>query len=189
MMNIFYEPFPDAVIVDGERYGILTDFREWLRFGDLLADTEIDGSTKVLLMTEWLEEPPELVTENLIRELLAFFRADALSSARSEEDGEEPSHPPWFDVKTDARWIAGDFLRYYGIDLLGTEYLHWWKFCALLTALPDDSMTMKRVAYRGTNLSDIKNADERRRIARIQRQIAIPFRMDDDMIGAVLWDS
>lgn len=187
-MNILYEPFPDYIVADGERHSILTNFREWIRFGDLLADTEVAGHTKALLMAEWLEKPPALVTEDIINGLMDFFRADALSPAQREEDSAEPPHLPWFDCKTDARWIAGDFLRYYGIDLLGTGYLHWWKFCALLTALPDDSMTMKRVAYRSTNLSDIKNAAERQRIAKIQRQIAIPFKMDDDMIGAVLWN-
>ena len=58
----------------------------------------------------------------------------------------------------------------------------------LLSALPDDSMAMKRIAYRSANLNDIKTPDERRRVARIQRRIAIPYKMDDDMIGAVLWN-
>ncbi|MBQ1555458.1 MAG: hypothetical protein IIZ68_08370 [Clostridia bacterium] len=188
MTNLFYEPFPDFIEADGERYGILTDFREWLRFHDLMTETEIDGYTKALLMAEWLEEPPEIVTEGIIRELTAFARADALFPARRGEESEEPPHPPWFDFRVDGCWIAGDFLRFYGIDLLGTEYLHWWKFCALLSALPDDSMTMKRIAYRSANLNDIKNPDERRRVARIQRRIAIPYKMEDDMIGAVLWN-
>ena len=76
MTNLFYEPFPDFIEADGERYGILTDFREWLRFHDLMTETEIDGYTKALLMAEWLEEPPEIVTEGIIRELTAFARAD-----------------------------------------------------------------------------------------------------------------
>lgn len=188
MINLFYEPFPDCIEADGERYGILTDFREWLRFHDLMTETEIDGYTKALLMAEWLEEPPEIVTEDIIRELTAFARADGLFPARRGEESEESPHPPWFDFRIDGCWIAGDFLRFYGIDLLGTEYLHWWKFCALLSALPDDSMTMKRIAYRSANLNDIKNPDERRRVTRIQRRIAIPYKMDDDMIGAVLWN-
>ena len=94
MTNLFYESFPDFIEADGERYGILTDFREWLRFHDLMTETEIDGYTKALLMAEWLEEPPEIVTEDIIRELTAFARADALFPARRGEESEEPPHPP-----------------------------------------------------------------------------------------------
>ncbi|MBP0975818.1 MAG: hypothetical protein J6P20_07125, partial [Oscillospiraceae bacterium] len=55
-------------------------------------------------------------------------------------------------------------------------------------ALPDDSQCMKRIAYRSVNLSEIKDKRERTRIAKIQRQIALPFEFDDEMIGAALWN-
>lgn len=189
MINILYEPFPNSIIADGKEYEILTDFREWLRFADLQADKKIPRYYKALYMSQWLIEPPEEITEDIVDGLFAFLRADPLSpDSESEEEKGEPPHPPWFDFTIDARWVIGDFLRFYDIDLLEVEELHWWKFRALLYALPDDSMTMKRVAYRSTNLGAIKDNAERQRIAKIQRQIAIPFRMDDEPIGAVLWN-
>lgn len=186
-MNILYEPFPECITADGECYGILTDFREWLRFGDLLQDEELGGDIKALLMAEWIIEPPPCLTTEMMEGLMAFYRADALFEAPQGEEAEEP-HPPWFDFTIDARWIIGDFLRYYRLDLLGIDYLHWWHFCALLSALPDDSTVMKRVAYRSAKLGEIKNPEERRRIARIQRRIAIPYKMDEDMIGEIFSD-
>ena len=51
-----------------------------------------------------------------------------------------------------------------------------------------DSTVMKRVAYRSAKLGEIKNPEERRRIARIQRRIAIPYKMDEDMIGEIFSD-
>lgn len=189
MINILYEEFPDYIIADGEEYKIQTDFREWLRFADLQASREIDDRTKILLMSEWLDEPPTMMTKGIVKGLMDFLRANALSQKNEAEECEKESpHPPYFDFTIDARWILGDFLRFYGIDLLTVEELHWWKFRALLAALPDDSMTMKRVAYRSIELGTIKDNAERQRIAKIQRQIAIPFKMDDEMIGAVMWN-
>lgn len=197
MIHALYEPFPECIHADGQDFRILTDFREWLRFADLLGDAEISASDKAAVMAEWLIEPPEIITEEIIAGLLSFLRASDLEpdSRESDEDevdasGGSPSqHPPYFDFKYDARWILGDFRRFYGIDLLTVKYLHWWKFRALLTALPDESMTMRRVSYRSADLSKIKNKAERARIAKIQREIAIPFAYDDEMIGAMMWNA
>ena len=41
------------------------------------------------------------------------------------------------------------------------------------------------MAYRSIDVSQVKNAAERRRISNIQQQIAIPYELDDDMIGGV----
>ena len=41
-MNILFEEFPDSVCVNGENYQIETDFREWIRFIQLVEDDEVD---------------------------------------------------------------------------------------------------------------------------------------------------
>ena len=81
------------------------------------------------------------------------------------------------------------YLLLYGIDLLSVKYLHWYEFLSLLRALPDDSMTMRRVGYRSTDLNQIPDKRQRARIAKIQRQIALPFEFDDEMIGAMMWNA
>lgn len=194
MINALYEPFPESIHADGQEYKILTDFRDWLRFSDMLHDTEISAADKAFVMGDWLMNPPEIITAEIVAALTAFLRADALNPDSPEPDEDEPDepeppHPPYFDFTYDAKWILGDFRRFYGIDLRRAKYLHWWEFRALLSALPDESMTMRRVAYRSADLNKIKNKAERARIAKIQREIAIPFEYDDEMIGAVLWDS
>ena len=35
-MNVFYEGLPEVLVIDGKEYPIITDFREWLRFSDML---------------------------------------------------------------------------------------------------------------------------------------------------------
>ncbi len=190
MINALYEPFPETVSADGYEYTVVTDFREWLKFADMMGDKEISSEEKILLLTDWLLKPPEYVTQELVKAVFDFYKAENLdpkSDCHSDDDEtseEVPVTPPVFDWKTDSKYVIGDFWRYYGIDLISEEYMHWWKFRCLFSALPDDSQCQKRIAYRSTDINQIKNESERRRIMRIKQAIAIPFEYDEDMIGA-----
>ena len=52
-MNILFEEFPDSVCVNGENYPIETDFREWIRFIQLVEDDEVPWQIKCQLI--WKE--------------------------------------------------------------------------------------------------------------------------------------
>lgn len=195
MMNILYEPFPDSIEADGKEYKILTDFREWLGFIDMMADKSISAEERAYLCGMWLEHEQDRITAGMIAGLIGFLRADALEPDPQEPDDDEADaepelpKPPVLDFRIDAKYIIADFRRFYAIDLLRIEYLHWWEFLSLLRALPDDSMTMRRVGYRSTDLNQIPDKRQRARIAKIQREIALPFEFDDEMIGAMLWNA
>lgn len=190
MMHLLYDPFPDTVTADGETFRVLTDFREWMRFADMLADPELMAEEKAYLCRMWFDPEPDTITESQLLALIGFYRADALhpdppDQDEEDEPEEEPVHRPYFDWKIDAAYLIGDFRHYYGIDLLTIEFLHWFKFRALFEALPDDSTCMKRIAYRSADLNKIRDKHERARIARIQKQIALPFELDDAAIGEI----
>ena len=55
-MNILFEEFPDSVCVNGENYQIETDFREWIRFIQLVEDDEVPWQIKCQLMMQWYTE-------------------------------------------------------------------------------------------------------------------------------------
>lgn len=188
MINLLYEPLPDTITADGIKYTLLTDYREWLRFADLIRDKSIDDTKRLSQLALWLNPMPKLITADIVSALFNFYKAAALDPDPPEcDDDTEPeddiAKPPVFDWCIDAKYILGDFYRYYGIDLIN-DYLHWWHFKALFAALPDDSMCQKRIAYRSVDLGTIKDDKERARIARIQRSIAIPYECEDDMIAA-----
>ncbi len=189
MIDALYDEFPETIEVDGEEYGILTDFREWIRFSDMLADNELTKEEKLYLLTNWLTETPRNITAKLVNAVFAFFRADALnpvpieSEEEQEDESPQPKRPPVFDWKYDAKFLIGDFRRYYGINLLSVKYMHWWEFRCLFAALPDDSMCRKRIDIRSKDLSQIKDKERRKQIAGIQRKIAIPFEYDDNDVG------
>ncbi len=195
-MSLFYESFPEVVQVDGKEYPIVTDFREWIRFADMVSSREIDEQEKVFLMMQWFLNPPKSMQKPQIDALFSFYRADDLElhPVKSEVDENETPvirKPPLFDWCIDAKFVLGDFRRYYNINLLTVKYLHWWEFRSLFNALPDDSNCQKRIAYRATDLSKIKDKSERKRIAKIQREIAIPYLTEEEeeyQLGDMLWN-
>ncbi len=192
MINAFYEPFPDSITADGREYRIITDFREWFRFADMIADNGIPEHEKLLLMAEWLLDEPVKITDELVEAVCNFYKADALNYVcdNDEEDtGEDTSDSqPVLDWKIDAPYIIGDFQRFYRIDLLNAG-MHWWKFRILFSALPEDSQIMKRICYRSIDLGQIKDESERRRIMKLKQLYALPYELEDDDIGAVFGNS
>ena len=61
-----------------------------------------------------------------------------------------------------------------GIDLCDIEYLHWWKFQALFQSLKSNTRIVEIMGYRATDLNEIKNKDERKRIARMKQIYDLP---------------
>ncbi len=191
MINPIYEEFPETIEADENSYGIITDFREWIKFSDMMNDSGLSSEEKIFLLKNWLTEPPEIITKPLVEAVFAFYRADELEFKKSDYDDEndennhEIKRPPVFDWKIDARCVIGDFQWFYSINLLDCE-MHWWRFRCLFSALPDDSQVQKRISVRSRDLSKIKDKSERMRIMEIQRKIAIPFEYDDDTICEIL---
>lgn len=186
MINPIYEEFPETVEADGNSYGIITDFREWIKFSDMMNDNGLSSEEKIFLLKNWFTEPPEIITKTLVEAVFAFYRADELELKKSDydendENNHEIKRPPVFDWKIDAKCVISDFQRFYSINLLDCE-MHWWRFRCLFSALPDNAQVQKRISVRSRDLSKIKDKSERMRIMEIQRRIAIPFEYDDDTI-------
>lgn len=191
MMNLLFEPFPESVTVDGQKYPIVTDFREWVRFSAMLKDADLSEEDKVKIMLFYVDGINR-ISKNLIDALFSFYRANDLEFKKRipVQENETVKKPPLFDWEIDAKFVLGDFRRYYQIDLIRVDYLHWWEFRSLFDALPDDSNCQKRIAYRAMDLSKIKDKSERKRIAKIQREIAIPYLTEEEeefQMGAMFW--
>lgn len=88
-------------------------------------------------------------------------------------DGNEPApKEPVLDWEKDALRIWGDFRVYAGIDL-STTRMHWWQFMAIFRSLPSESQIKFAIAYRGMDLSEIKDAKTRAQYAKIKRAVAL----------------
>ena len=51
--------------------------------------------------------------------------------------------------------------------------MHWWEFRCLFQGLPVDTEIKQRIHYRGLELSEIKDKEERKRVQRIQNEIRL----------------
>lgn len=88
-MNILYEQFPKEVRVNGEYYPIATDFREWIRFTELVEDDSVPWRIKCGLLLQWyLDQIPEDI-EAAIYALGDFLMCKRMYQDDTEDEEEE----------------------------------------------------------------------------------------------------
>lgn len=179
-MNLLYEAYPESVNLYGVEREIVTDFKDWLRFIDMLRCDELSQDEKMTLMMEmYLDNIPHWQWEEAHKPLMSFFRMDACETEtvgepeNGDEETDSVTPKPLYDFAFDAKYIISGFWQDYKIDLTETD-MHWWKFRILLDGLSSGTEFKQRIMYRNTNTVDIKDMKERQRIQRIQRAIAIP---------------
>lgn len=177
-MNILFEKFPETVRVNGRKYPIETDFREWIRFVQLVEDEDVPWQIKCQLLLQWYTDcvPEEL--EEALYALGDFLAArdfeDELEN--TESDVPRPVQKQVYSFEQDADCIYSAFRQVYGINLQTIPYMHWWEFQALFAGLPEDTEIKQRIMYRSIDLSTVKDKNEKKRIQKIQRAIALKKR-------------
>lgn len=176
-MNPLYESFPNYVVINERKVRIVTDFREYIKLIDLLKDDEVDTVDKARLILQWfLDDPGEDFSECLqaLSDFVTNYKEQKVEKS-SEGENEEGNlqRNPVISYSQDAPYILSGFLECYGIDLTEIPYMHWWKFQMLIDGMNEGCELKKRMGYRSVDLSKIKDKEERERIKRIQKQIAI----------------
>lgn len=185
-MNVLYDSFPDSVMVNNVAYSIVTDFRDWIKFCDLIETDQVEEKDKPILMLEWYDIiiPPDV--EKAILALGEFMAAYPLYENASGI-GKSKTNKRAYSFSQDAGDIYSAFLTCYGIDLQKVKYMHWWKFRTLFDSLPNDCEIKQKMYYRTLDPSTIKNRDERKRVIDIQQKIKLSERkskyVDDYEIG------
>lgn len=186
-MNFFYEAFPDTIEIHGRDVAVITDFREYIRLIDMLKCNELNAYQKRAILGDYFldeitvdDDAIDALTEFVVMDLDSKDKdsdEDDLDENNTEQSGSKKN---LFSYKIDYPFILSGFLRDYGIDLNTVDYLHWWKFRMLFDGLSEDTEIKQRIMYRGIDLSDIKDKDERKRIAKIQRSIQLPAEVLSD---------
>lgn len=90
----------------------------------------------------------------------------------------------------DGALIYSSFIQSYGIDLYDTEYMHWWKFNALLADVSKDCRFSKVMEYRTIDLKNKNLSKEQKKLySALQSYYKISekrSRAEDDFIKALL---
>ena len=91
--------------------------------------------------------------------MIEFYKAEKKAAeSAATESSTAPSSGLAFDYQCDAGYIVAAFQQAYGIDL-AADKVHWWRFKALLHALPPETPLGKIVEIRGKDTSGMDRAD------------------------------
>ena len=91
----------------------------------------------------------------------------------SVNDGEKQKAP--YDIRYDGDYIYSSFLQAYGIDLFDVQgELHWRKFNALLSGLPEGTKLMEVIKIRKWKPQKGDSAEYKEEMRRLQKDYALP---------------
>ncbi len=181
---------------------LYTDFRNMIRFETALYDDELSTQQKAVvgLMQLFNKLPKNEDELQQYTDILVWFYScgqsgDTLYKSMANGNYESrhflqntkaqvPQGQPTaqhgkknnvraYDFAQDALCIYASFLQAYNVDLTSSEYLHWWKFCAMLENLPQTTPLAQRMAYRLTDTSTIKDKAQKQHIENMKKQYAI----------------
>lgn len=136
MIDLRFSELPSQILCDGVFYSVNTDFRTWINFGyeltvnhncwyGIFSETLPDGS-------DWVESAIE------------FYRSENVTP-RSVKQSPFRS----IDFVLDGDYIVAAFQQAYGIDLTDPKCnIHWHRFKALISGLPDNTLMSQIIHYR-----------------------------------------
>lgn len=144
MIDLRNRILPNTISVNGGIFSIKTDFREWLKFGEL-----IQGECKLSEFHFLFKN--DIPKCDFAQELFDFYQNE---NARPRKSG-HGSNTKVVDFILDGEYIYSSFRQQYGINLL-KEDLHWHEFKALFNGLTESTkmvQIMQMAGYEKTNKS------------------------------------
>lgn len=139
------KPLPDRIYVRGNGYLIKTDFREWIKFSRVLANS--DGNPAFGDITFlFKDEDIQILKEDLPFLLIELIKFYSNPNPVPKETG-GGSGIKTYDFDIDAEYIYAAFMQEYHINLF-KNHLHWHEFIALFKSLSEDVFISKIMGYR-----------------------------------------
>ena len=132
MLDLTKAKLPEAIAVGGLFYRIHTDFRYFIRLGQVLNEKGTKPTDFDFMFIA--EIPPDRIAG--VKALVAFMNPPHILPRKSKR---EDIGAPVLDYTLDADLIYAAFMQQYHIDL-SAELLHWHQFSALLAGLRDTKL-------------------------------------------------
>ena len=180
MLNLLTDELPKIVLIDGHAHEIRWQYHIMIKVEQALHDPEFGDSDRIFhaLMIFYDYKLPEDLSAAL-REMRAFMAYDKpLNRIQQREVERRKNEHSTFSFEHDDELIYAAFMQQYGINLTREKELHWYEFRALLGGLDECPFTRVR-GWRGTDLSKIKDAKERARMAEQKERCALPLPADE----------
>lgn len=181
-MSILSAPLPESVEILGGKYGINTDFRRWIDFEEMMRISPPVKRYAEILKKYYISLPPEF--SEAVYALCKFYAGGVMPLVNAGDSGKR-----LYSYKQDADLIYCAFYAQYHVDL-EKENIHWWKFLALFRGLDENCKFMQIVRLRSVDLSEIKDKNEKIRIAGLQKKYTLTDersseRKDDDFADKI----
>ena len=162
MLDLKCRGLPNAIEVYGQVFLLNTDFRPWLQYPGIIRED---------LRELFTDRTPPLLTREVIEQLDCFYMPPA-ELPRGSSAG-----VPLVDWDLDADLIYAAFMQAYSIDLIETG-MHWHKFLALFSALPEETLMVKIMSYRAY-------AGQDKDMLELRDKWALPERLNEEEQQAV----
>ena len=171
MKQLFERP-PESVKVGNQYLAIDTDFRLWAKVQDCCDRGEFDGMKMLGFIRRAFGSAARGQDVHDLVSAFVYFPSCGAEVQRGNSDNAErmPSdhRNTAYDFAEDGERIVAAFEREYGIDLT-SDYVHWWRFRALLDDLLSKDKFTDIVGFRCVDVSSIKDERERKYYAEKQR--------------------
>ena len=177
-MNILSDKLPNVIRVNGIEISVHTDFRKWLRAGQIIRDSENKDTQEVIeeLSELILVNPDDLCLlhpDDFISAITAFYSGFPRMVGTGSKK-EAKNRKPDFDFAADAEFIYSSFALCYHVRLSEIE-MHWWEFLILFDGLmfAENNAISLVVGTRQTDLKDVPKADKKR-IRKLKKEFELP---------------
>lgn len=182
---------PVLVDIGSKTYKIDADFRTIMNVEGIIFGKEVtDGQKKFAeeMMKEIdIEEKDAIANAKYYDALKLFYRNNVpddleeamekmlwfYSCGKEDEQSKTKTKKKVISFEYDFDYINAGFMQDYKIDLFEVDFLHWWKFMSLFSALHDDCKICEIIGYRGAELKNF-DKEQRKRIREMQKIYALP---------------
>lgn len=166
MIDLRNNSLSNTILVNGRLFSIYTDFRVWLKFGEVIKNKKATSQDLVFVFKN------DIPNCNFVQELFDFYINENITP---KIDG--ASDVKTFDYILDGEYIYGSFMQQYGIDLIEIEELHWHKFKALFLCLGEKTKQSQIMSYRAYKKTTKKMETQYEELCKYW---ALPIEMTDE---------
>lgn len=187
----------DKLVIDDKEYALDLSFNNVLKLFEMWRDEDVPEFVKPhfgirILTGEALEdftveEMAEIFNE-VFEEHISLSTVEdnhveydlAGNPMRTTASNGKQEQAP-YDIRYDGDYIYASFLQAYGIDLFDVQgKLHWKKFNALLSGLPEGTKFMEVVKIRKWKAQKGDSAEYKEEMRRLQKDYALPYEIIEE---------
>lgn len=179
--NMLVDCLPETIEIEGTDYEIETNFRTYILFELMMQDTELSDVEKAMRGLELVYQKTPENLNSAVDGLLWFYSCGKQWREKKAGEVEGVSEiQRIYSFEYDDDYIYSAFLTQYHIDLQDIEYLHWWKFKALMRTLSSDLEFSKIMEYRSIDINSNMTKEQRDFYRRKKELYALPLPADEE---------